>query len=464
MTDVSPPRDAGLFQRLAIPTLSARTMGVFRVLFGLGLFYVVLADPPRAQPLELHRNYSWLADWPLVHAVAASATACRVLYITTLGLAALFTVGLWTRPAYVALVFGILASRLVQLHYSGTHDWDLPLLTFFTLTIVPWGDGFSLDARRARTVGGAVRAGPLYGLAIWIPGFMLGLALAAAAYAKLTNGGLAWITSGAVKYHFIEDAANAPFTWGLWVAAHPAAAVLLSLGAVVVEAAFIGVIFVRSVWLRLLIGVTGLSLFAGFYLFQGVIWRPWLLLYTAFLPWALLDRGASGAVAGAVPGGVSTAPLRPWHRKVLAALAVQQVLVSLAGVQVEPLISNFPMYSSTFESTDAFERTRYRKMQRLLFESGGADVSERVHAISNAPENLLNAAEDVASDDDERDEVMTSLRGVRSEYQARYGADLALVTVIAERVTFNWQQGAFNPPVRVRIAEVQLPDAGASPR
>ena len=69
---------------LPIPTLTARTLGQFRVVFGLALFYVVFTDPPSAQSLEMHRNYSWLADWSLVHAVAASATACRVLHgITT---------------------------------------------------------------------------------------------------------------------------------------------------------------------------------------------------------------------------------------------------------------------------------------------------------------------------------------------------------------------------------------------
>ena len=72
---------------LPIPTLTARSLGKFRVVFGLALFYVVFTDPPSAQPLELHRNYSWLADWSLVHAVAASATACRVLHGITLALA-----------------------------------------------------------------------------------------------------------------------------------------------------------------------------------------------------------------------------------------------------------------------------------------------------------------------------------------------------------------------------------------
>src|SRR5262245_16112992 len=121
-------------RRLAIPVLSARTVGLFRVVFGLALFAVIWNDPPRAQPLELHRNYSWLADWGWVHDIASSAAACRVLHLVTLALGALFVVGLWTRHVYVALVLGILASRLVDLQQSGTHDWDLPLLTLFVLT------------------------------------------------------------------------------------------------------------------------------------------------------------------------------------------------------------------------------------------------------------------------------------------------------------------------------------------
>ena len=456
---VRPFRPDAVCRWLPIPTLTARSLGKFRVVFGLALFYVVFSDPSRAQPLEMHRNYGWLADWSLVHAVAASVTTCRVLHGITLALAGLFIVGLWTRPAYVALVVGIFVSQLVELHSAETHDWELLLLTLFALTVVPWGDGFSLDARLTRRPGRKVRAGPLYGLAIWIPGFTLGLAFAAAAYAKLTNGGLAWITSGAVKYHFIADATNAPVTWGLWVAAHPSAAVLLSLGVVVIEACFISIIFVRSPWRRLLLGGVGLSLMAGFYVFQGVIWEPWLLLFVALLPWPLLDHGASP------PATVSnTALLRAPHVLLLAALAGQQALVSVSAVEVKPLLSNYPMYSHTFESPEVFERSRYRYLQRLRFESGGADVSARVQAIQNASEELFDAAEDIAAGERIREQAMASLLGVRKKYQTRYGVDLDVVTVTADRVTFDWQQGRFNPPTRVRIADVPLPDAGLGSR
>ncbi len=441
----------------AVPTLTARTLGQFRVVFGLALFAVVLGDPPPVLPLELHTSLNWLSDWSPVHALAASATACRVLHVTTLVLAGLFIIGRWTRPAYVALVVGIFASRLVELQGRGMHDWDLAMPTLFVLTVVPWGDGFSLDSRLAHRPSGEVRAGARYGLAIWIPGFMLGLGLAAAAYAKLHESGLAWITSGAVKYHFLEDAAIAPVTWGLWVASHPTVAVLMSLGAILVEASFIGIIFVRDPWRRFAIGCVGYSLFAGFYVFQGVFWPPWQMLFLALLPWPLLDRGAVPTAPAP-----TTAPLRTWHMVLLAVLAVHQALVSISVVEVEPLISYFPMYSNTLEFPEEFRRTR-----RFLFEVGGVDVTGRLEAIPNAPGILQRVAEDIADGEGitvQGAEIMAKLRTLRTEYRARYGVALEVVTVTAERLTFNWQQGQFNPPTLVRIADVPLSDVVPGPR
>ena len=210
---------------------------------------------------------------------------------------------------------------------------------------------------------------------------MLGLAFASAAYAKLTDGGFAWITSGAVKYHFIDDAASAPLTWGLWVAAHPPAAVLLSLGAILTEACFISMIFVRSPWYRLLLGGVGLSLTVGFYVFQGVLWPAWLMLFTALLPWPLLDRGAEAPALAS-----NTAPLRVRHVLLLAALAGQQALVSVAAVSVQPLLDDYPMYSHTFESPEAFDRTRrYGRLRAIAVDDQSTTTADPPEAGRATP-------------------------------------------------------------------------------
>ncbi len=445
---------------LPIPELSADTMGRFRVVFGLVVMLALVSDPPRMQPAEMHRNYSWLADWPWVHAIASSADACRTLHVSTLAFAGLFIVGLQTRVAYAGLVTGALIGRLVQLQRRGTHDWDVLMITLLALAVIPWGDGFSVDARRRRDTPRLLsRNGQVYGLAIWIPGLVLGLALAAAAYAKLATSGMAWITSGAVRYHFVEDASNAPLTWGLWVAAHPAVAVLLSLGAVLGEATFVVNAFIRSIWWRLAFGAIGLLFFGGLYVFQGVAWLPWLILFCAFLPWPILDRGRSMVSGG--PG------LRWWHLALIGALVLQQIVASATATEIEPLISSYPMYSGTYASPEEFERIRYRRLQRLFFESAGIDITSRVHDIGKGAERLFEAAEEVAGGRALDEEQVIALAAFRAEYGTRFGADIDAVVVVAERIVFDWERGRFMDPRRVTIARVPLRalvDDGGAPR
>ncbi len=421
-------------------------MGKFRVLLGALLFFV-LDLPPLAQPVELHRNYSWLADWDLVHRVASSQLACDVLSQLTFALCALFTVGLWTKQVYVLLVGSVIFCRLVDLQRIGTHDWDLPILTLLALLVVPWGDGFSLDAWRRKSDQNI--AGRRYGLAIWIPGLTIGLALLAAAYAKLGTSGVAWVTTGAVKFHFIEHAFDTPYRLGLWVASQPTLAVLLSAVALTTEAMFIAVTLISSPWIRMLVAGAGLSLFAGFYVFQGVIWRPWLIFFTAFLPWPLLDKGVAPAS--------TTARLTPLHAVVVAVIVAQQVFASVTTTQVEPIVSNYPMYSGTYLSAEAFDRRMNQRFQRLFFESNGEEISERVRAIDGQGVAVVEAARNIAAGHAPSEGALAELRAFRAKYETQFKTVLNDVTVTAERVSFDWDAGEFRAPVRVRIADVALP-------
>lgn len=169
----SKPGRAWLAHR--VPPMSAEALGLFRVAFAASLALVVRGTV--AEP--------------------TSRTLCLVF----LGL---FAIGLAARVSFVLFV---LVFTRVHLGNTDDHAVALPLKTLWLMTIVPWGAGLSLDARLGRRFGGRPDTVPsrAYGLATWIPMLMLGLAYAAAAFAKMDDVGPRWITGGAVKYFFLVD-------------------------------------------------------------------------------------------------------------------------------------------------------------------------------------------------------------------------------------------------------------------
>ena len=347
---------------LTLPTLTAAGLGRFRVYVGLALLWLLARETPSAFPREFHRNYSPLADFELVHWLAATPLAWRGVQVIGVVAAACFVVGWWTRTAYAVMVAVLLLTRLSMLQSSGAHDWVCPMAILLALLVVPWGDGWSLDQRRAPSVDPNDRD-PRYGFALFVPVFVMGLAFAAAAYAKLTVSGLAWVTTGAVRYHFVEDAENAATTWGLWVAAHPTVAIVFSAAAVSLEAAWFASLWLRRPAPRLVAAGAALSLFGGFYAFQGALWLPWWMWLGALLPWDGWRPLPSAPLRGS-PAGMAA-----------AALAVQ-VIASVGPVEVEPLMSPYQMYSGTYASPAAFEAARRRHFQRvrLTWDSQSIDV------------------------------------------------------------------------------------------
>ena len=297
----------------------------------------------------------------------------------------LFTVGLWTRISYAVLVAALLLTRLAWLQRSGGHDWLCPMAILVSLLPVPWGDGVSIDARRSATPVPPNTRSPMYGLAIWAPAVVMGLAFCGAAYAKLSTSGIAWITGGAVRYHFIEDADAAVTTWGLWIASHPIAAIAFSAGAVGLEAGWIAAVAARHPALRLLAGFAALSLFAGFYLFQGMLWLPWALWAAVWLPW---DGWRT----------LPSAPLRGAPARVAAVALAVQIVASGLALEVEPLASAYRMYSGTYASPEDFEQQRRRKFQRIQATTGAMTVDVDGEA-GDVLVQAVTAAEPGESDD-----------------------------------------------------------------
>jgi hypothetical protein len=197
---------------------------------------------------------------------------------------------------------------------------------------------------------------------VWVPGFVLGTLFASAAYAKLAASGFAWISGAAVKYHWVIDAQDAPVEWGLWIASHHWAAVIMSFCGVFFEATFILSVLIDSPRWRMVFTSGGLALLAGFYLFQSVFWLPWWLVLVSFaIPWGavsnLLDsHGLRRVDAGNGVTRTSSrvflrSELRPVHFALIALVCVHAMFPLRAG------FGRFTGYANTYPSIDAFDRS-----------------------------------------------------------------------------------------------------------
>ena len=383
-------RDAGARLLRGVPHMSAAGAGAFRIGLAAALaFALVEAGPiqPGLSP-ELQRNAGAFANWWWAHALAAHPTAAQWLHDALLAAIVVFGLGLFTRAATVAVAALATLNAIVLLQRQSAHDWGLPVVALWLLTLAPLGDVLSLDSvlRRRRGRPAPARTSQEYGLAVWIPGLALGVAFLAAAFAKLDTSGLAWVIGGAVRYHFIEDARHAPTDWGLRIAANDTASMLASLAALLVEAVLVVHVFVRSWSVRAVFGALAAALLGGFFLFQGVVWRLWWALLVAFLPWepiaAALTRrvprtegndehepGTGNEEPGTVGAAQRLAPIRRWQVVVLAGFLLQQVLFSSVHLELEPFASDYGMYAFTWPSREAFEAHLVRKLRTVRVES-----------------------------------------------------------------------------------------------
>ena len=301
---LSYPRALGAWLAARVPPVSATALGAFRLAFGAAMLLALLREtPPDVIPYEAQRASSWLARQDLIRQLAATPDAsASIRHVASVALA-LFAIGAWPRVALVVAASALTLFIGIGLNQKAMHDWGVPLITLWALTFVPWHDSVGVQTAVARWRGRPIVpvAASVRGLALWLPALTLGVSFAAAAFAKLDTSGIAWITGGAVRFHFLQDAHQAPVEWGLRVAGSDVAAVGLSLGAVVTEGLFWLVALTPSLMLRAAFGVAGLAMLIAFYLFQGVFWPAWWALFLAFLPWPLLDRLAR-ARAGANRG------------------------------------------------------------------------------------------------------------------------------------------------------------------
>jgi len=339
-----------------MPAVSADAAALFRIVFGALLLAFFLTHRVEADWIARAAPESALHRLALPVLEGAPWIADRIApWIAVWG--ALFMAGALTRVSFAMMTAGAIVWSLVYTMRVGAHSVEVLLVAMVCLLAASWSPVWSVDGwwRGRRADSTPSRA---YGYPIWMLGFVVGTSLAAAALAKIRLGGLAWITNGTVKYHFLTDSPDAPVDWGLRLAQYDGLAVLLSFGAVVIEAlVVVGACATRYSY-RLAAGLAAAALLTGFALFQGLFWPAWWIMLLAFLPWHKVRAAPLVRLQPDTPYEQNTwrpASPGPLQAIVVVAVVLQQAAASAARIELAPLVSAFDMYSSTYASPADYE-------------------------------------------------------------------------------------------------------------
>jgi hypothetical protein len=332
-----------VFLQRGIPVASPEAAGAFRMAFGACALAIAAREPVEFAALEASAaralaEYGWLEG---------------VLRPWLVGSGVLFIAGVATRLSYLAFTAAFLTWAAVTTLAGGSHATAALALALVALLPSRWGDGWSVDAwLRRRPV---PAPGRIYGFSIWAPGFVLGVAFAAAAWSKI-KGGTVWIANGTVKYHFLTDANDAYLDWGVRLTRdNQALAIAASAAVVIVEALLITAVFSRSRTHKTLIAMAAAMLFAGFVLFQGVVWPAWWVLFLSFLPWEDLRPGPVSGNVGGIAGPAAAPRASALQLAFVLAVLLQQIYVSAVSLEVPPLLSAYDMYSASYDSMEEYE-------------------------------------------------------------------------------------------------------------
>lgn len=426
-----------------IPAASPEGAALFRIVFGGALLLFLLSrsvsgamavDPSNAISnvhrwlLRIFVGAPWLAGW-----IAP--------WLAFWGL--LFLVGAWARLAFGMLTLGAFLWALLYTTETTYHTVSALLVTLICLQWGRWSDAWSVDAWRRKTVEGS----PLeYGYTVWAPSLVLGVAYAAAALAKLRDGGLAWILNGTVKYHFLSDSRQAVVDWGLRLGRFDWIAILLSFGAIAIEALVVVGVLSRAYRGRALAGLGALCLVSAFSLLQGLFWPGWWLLLLSFLPWHLVaprPRALDAGVASERPLGWR-ALLRPAPVAVVVGLLAAQVVVSLLRIEMSPLLSTYDMYATTYASPEEYEQ---KAGEEYWIVADGRGM-QRECRIPRADVDVLGNSSHGPRDRARMLEVLQRCFDPR--------ARLGTFSVEARRARVDWEAWRLEEPAKTRLFSIAV--------
>jgi uncharacterized membrane protein YphA (DoxX/SURF4 family) len=162
------------------------------------------------------------------------------IYWLTVAAGVLALVGLFTRPAMLALALGVWFLVAHRFSYGDVHHSEAMFAFFLmSLALAPSGDDLSVDAWRRRRAGRPpAEMSPFAHRPFALAHLLLAMVYFSTGITKLIFGGLQWMNGYTLQGRTLMDALGRDIPLGIWFAQQHTLAILLSIGTVIFELGF----------------------------------------------------------------------------------------------------------------------------------------------------------------------------------------------------------------------------------
>lgn len=197
---------------------------------------------------RLQANSRFIHPQLLIRIVAAifprdtwfTSGTITAIYWLTVAAGVLALVGLFTRPAMLALALGVWFLVAHRFSYGDVHHSEAMFAFFLmSLALAPSGDDLSVDAWRRRRAGRApAEMSPFARWPFALAHLLLAMVYFSTGITKLIFGGLQWMNGYTLQGRTLMDALGRDIPLGIWFAQQHTLAILLSIGTVIFELGF----------------------------------------------------------------------------------------------------------------------------------------------------------------------------------------------------------------------------------
>jgi hypothetical protein len=123
-----------------------------------------------------------------------------------------------------------------------------------------------------------------------------------------------------------------------------------------------------------------------------------------------------------------------------------QLMASMARIERAPIMSDYPMYSTTFASIDEFEQRNPIKPEfayLAAFEDGGEVDVTRLLGDFRLEEPVRDAYVDIRDRRAPRDRNLKGVDAAAQRLGEHFGRKLKRLIVVIDQEAFNWNTGRF---------------------